>query len=225
MLRNFLFHQPHVQPEPSFNTASILSQETKHGARVLNVSHILIVCVSACAVRGMSYHQGCKGRIANASSGWCCWYGQPNLQTRTSSCASHAGSVLMLCVLHVSRGRCRKSGKTTSVQLTLENCMIRPSVAAQASTLNVPYKPVKLAGEPPDIEALPSPLLEHILQLVLVPLPSVGNVPLAKDSIKEWTSLSCVSKRFVRCLCAWLFVVKQHPDRRQGEASMPDKSC
>jgi hypothetical protein len=56
---------------------------------------------------------------------------------------------------------CRKSGKTTSVQLTLENCMIRASVAAQASTLNVPYKPVKLAGEPPDIEALPSPLLEH----------------------------------------------------------------
>jgi hypothetical protein len=61
------------------------------------------------------------------------------------------------------------------------------------------YNSAEIVVEPPGIEALPPDVLNSILRQVVLPH-IVEDMPLAKVSIKQWISLSCVSKGFVWCL-------------------------
>jgi hypothetical protein len=73
--------------------------------------------------------------------------------------------------------------------------------ARLCDTLTVLRKPVcvfEIAVELPGIEDLPDHLLVRALQSVLVPLPTMTNVPLGKDIVREWLNLFCVSRRSVR---------------------------
>jgi hypothetical protein len=171
---------------------SFLTRQTAKTSGSSQTTRKIAKCASnsrKCEWRVIFKSSRMEASIADASSGSCYWHAQP--------------------ALHVSGVRCMMAFAWcgTLTYVFWSQCRAGSSVAAAQAwhTFPVLCKPAcvgETAAELPGIEALPDHLLERVLQLVLVPLHAVNDVPPAKDAIIEWTNLYCVSKRFVNARCA-----------------------